>query len=134
MGPTITQQGDLTCIGDKLRIEQGPRLITAVATEELLHDDATAKHYYAGERPWPGPDGQVVMRVGVDALGKVIQLGQPMTYAAWGGEATDPDLVFKVYQLRSVTPDPDTTLTERWEKVGEFDTRDEALAAAFSLA
>lgn len=68
-----------TEIDGKVRIDTGPRRKQAVATEEILGDEVTATHYKVGGR---------------DALGKVIALGEEMTYLDWLG-----DRVFYVYKL-----------------------------------
>ena len=51
--------------GKDVRVEYGPSLKEGIATTELLHDANTEKHYQVGMR---------------DARGKVIRLGEPMTY------------------------------------------------------
>jgi len=52
-------------VGRRFRIEFGPALKEGIATEELLHDANTEKHYTIGTR---------------DARGTVIRLGYPMAY------------------------------------------------------
>ncbi|MBE3088019.1 MAG: hypothetical protein IMZ71_02735 [Chloroflexi bacterium] len=69
-------------IGTTIRVENGPARKTAIATEELLDNKVIASHYQAGLK---------------DALGKVIILGEPMTYLDYRGE-----LVWYIYQLQEV--------------------------------
>lgn len=66
-------------IGDRVRVERGPRMVTAIATEELLDDNVTAGHYKVG---------------GFDKLGKPIVLGQEFTYLDWLGPH-----VFHLYEF-----------------------------------
>lgn len=93
MTVTITQKGDITQVGENVRLESGPVRKIAIATEELLHDDATAGHYYVGERIEDG-----VRKIGRDALGKPIVLGEEMTYLQWGGRNTVPVMGWYVYK------------------------------------
>jgi hypothetical protein len=74
---------NITRVGDNVRIEPGPKLVTAVATEELLHDNRTAGHYHVGGR---------------DSKGRPIELGKEFTYLEWGGNEAEPKLVFYVYK------------------------------------
>lgn len=57
-------------IDNLVRIESGPLLKTAVATEALLSNAATADHYQTGAN---------------DALGRPITLGAEMAYLDWLG-------------------------------------------------
>jgi hypothetical protein len=66
-------------IGTTIRVENGPARKTAVATEELLDDAVTASHYQVGS---------------LDAMGKKIVLGKPMTYLDYLAED-----VWYIYQL-----------------------------------
>jgi hypothetical protein len=54
-----------TEFGPRVRVEAGAARKTAIATEELLSNAATAARYQVGAK---------------DALGKPIALGEPMTY------------------------------------------------------
>ncbi len=74
---------NITQVGDNVRIEPGPKLVTAVATDELLHNSRTAEHYSEGGR---------------DANGRPIELGKEFTYLEWGGAETEPKVVFYVYK------------------------------------
>lgn len=109
---------NITEVGDTLRIEPGPRMVTAIATDALLHDDRTAGHYAVGK---------------IDSAGKVIVLGEEMTYAEWGGNDHPRDDVFKLYQWTAVPASDETTDTHRWIKLAEYDSRDEAISAAFAI-
>src|SRR6476661_6554669 len=74
---------NITNVGDNVRIEPGPKLVTAVATEELLHNSRTAEHYVEGGR---------------DSNGRPIELGKEFTYLEWGGTETERKEVFYVYR------------------------------------
>lgn len=63
----------------KVRIEEGPAKLTAIATPELLDDAVTLSHYAVGKP---------------DALNKPIVLGEEMTYLDWKSK-----FVHKVYVL-----------------------------------
>lgn len=74
---------NITCVGENVRIEAGPKLVTATATEELLHNDRTADHYQVGLR---------------DAKGIPIKLGKEMSYLEWGGGKTEPNITYYIYK------------------------------------
>src|SRR5690349_14159103 len=88
MTATITQRGQITCVGDKVRIEQGPVRRREVATEELLHDRRTAAHYKVGEP---------------DAAGVKIELGKEMEFLEWGTGETASVLTHYVYLRKDRT-------------------------------
>lgn len=107
---------EVTGPGGTVRIEKGPARFREKATEALLSDDVTAEHYFAGKRkerigvtdprtrkPRVGPDGKPVMRevekIGVDAMGKPIKVGETHDFIDWKG--TRPP-VFTVYRLEDV--------------------------------
>jgi hypothetical protein len=73
---------ELIEIGTTIRIENGPARKDAIATKELLDDTVTKSHYAVGLR---------------DALGKVIVLGESMTYLDYFG-----DWAWYVYVLEAV--------------------------------
>ncbi|MBE3063853.1 MAG: hypothetical protein IMZ69_02400 [Spirochaetes bacterium] len=123
-------------IGTTIRVENGPARKTAIATEELLDDAVTVSHYHIGLK---------------DALGKVIVLGEPMTYLDYRGED-----VWYVYQLQEVgvnaagevlLPDSKHILktgrepedreavrtVEKWIPVAVETTKERALTAAHLL-
>lgn len=50
------------------------------------------------------------------------------------GSIMDDARAWYVFRLVDVSGDPDTTETTRWDEVGMFDDRDDALAAAFEFA
>lgn len=126
-------------IGSTIRVENGPARKVAVATRELLDDAVTARHYQEGA---------------LDAMGKRIVLGEPMTYLDYLGE-----LVWYIYQLgrmgldaegRPLKPDKVEDLQskaawkakaaegvrteERWIPVGVEASKAAALAIANGLA
>jgi hypothetical protein len=91
-----------------VRVEPGPARRTAVATEELLADAATAKHYQVGLR---------------DAAGDPIEIGKEMTYLDY--RATR---VWKVYLLS------DAGDGERYIWQSEHPDYEDAIVAATKLA
>lgn len=86
------------------RIERGPVTKQAIATPELLDNAVTASHYHVG---------------GLDANGKTIVLGEPMTYHDWKGE-----YAWKIYQ-----GDGDGG----WVKIDEKPTEVDAIAFVYLL-
>ena len=102
----ITFNGDIISLGDKVRIERGHCRRNAVATKELLSNDVTAAHYFAGMRK-VSEGGKTVEKVGIDALGKPIVLGEPMDYIDW----KSPERAWYLYQM-----DKDGI----WQKVGPY--------------
>jgi hypothetical protein len=109
-------------LGGRVRIERGPKVKEAKATEKLLSNDVTADHYQVGR---------------VDAVGKTIALDKPMRYVDWFGEYE-----WKVYALRTeplldalgnqLTDDAGNVRTQdRWVQVGAVDgDEEEALERA----
>ena len=95
-------------ISPRVRVEPGPVRRTAVATEELLADTATAKHYEVGRR---------------DAAGEPIELGKEMTYLDYKGPR-----VFKVYLLMEAGDG------ERYIWQSEHEAYEDAILAATKLA
>lgn len=103
---------------EKVRIESGPSLRTAKATDALLSDTVTAHHYKVG---------------GLDAQSNVITLNKPMVYLDWLGEA-----VWYVYRWEPVPPE---IIAERsmapdakyWAEKGVYPTLEEAEAAVTPL-
>jgi hypothetical protein len=95
-------------ISPRVRVEPGPVRRTAVASEELLADEATAKHYQVGRR---------------DAAGEPIELGKEMTYLDYRGAR-----VFKVYLLSEAGDG------ERYVWQSEHPQFEDAVVAATKLA
>ncbi len=84
--PAATREGNILRIGDTIRIEPSPVLITAKATEEILSNEVTAAHYQASR---PATDDEIAdpavatpdgLRTFVDVFGKPIVLGDDMQY------------------------------------------------------
>ena len=137
----ITRDATTLHIGDKFRIEPGPRRVTAVVTTELLDDSVTATHYALEINDTP--EG-VPPRQGIDALGKPIELGEEMTYLDWVGaqNGTPGSTVFYLYELDDMTPEeieartsedgtpPDETTI--WREVGTYETEEAALGTALA--
>lgn len=108
----LTRRGDMIVLGDdEVRIEEGAVRKTATATEELLHDDNTAPHYYAGVRPmtFNTPKGPIdIPAKGRDSLGNVIKLGQPMTYLDYGGAKAPGERCFYIFTKHPIDPTKET--------------------------
>jgi hypothetical protein len=109
MSANVTRKGNIIVLGDdQIRIEEGPKLRTAVANEELLHDDNTADHYYAGVKDMHFLDAlgkpYTQPRLGRDAVGNVIKLGEEFTYLDRGGKAASGSKCFYIYQRREIDP------------------------------
>jgi hypothetical protein len=83
-------------VGSNFRIEPGPALVTDIATEELLHDNMTAKHYHA-----PIQDGDKTI-FAKDVYGNPIRIGEEFTYADWGGDDNEGKTVFNIYEKTPV--------------------------------
>lgn len=96
---------ELIEIGESVRVENGPARKTEIASVALLDDAVTASHYKEGA---------------VDAMGKPIVLGEPMTYLDYRGK-----WVWYVYQLRD-----DPAGGQRWMPAGVETSKDRALTAA----
>ena len=90
-----------------VRVEKAKPYRTATATEALLDNERTAEHYHVGA---------------FDALGKLIVLGEKMTFVDW---RKSEDFVWRVYE-RSL----DDQDIERWVPAGDYATRDEAVSEA----
>lgn len=112
-------------LGGRVRIERGPKLKEAKATEQLLSNTVTAEHYQLGAR---------------DAKGRVIERDKPMSYLDWIGEQT-----WYIYALReeqavdavgnAMTDERgNPQMQERWVEVDTVDgDEDEALQRARSV-
>lgn len=137
----ITRDATTLHVGDKFRIEPGPRRVTAVVTEELLDNAVTATHYALEINDTP--EG-VPPRQGIDAFGKPIVIGEEMTYLDWvGAQNGNPgSTVFYLYELDDMTaaeieartsedgtPPEETTI---WREAGVFDTEEDALGVALA--
>lgn len=113
----------LVQVSPRVRVEPGPVRRTAVATEELLSDAVTARHY----KPTPkDPETGDFVRdkkggfIGPrDAAGKPIVLGEEMTYLDWRGKR-----VWKIYLHDG----------KRYRWHDERETYEEAVAEAAKLA
>lgn len=136
--PDFIRSGQILSIGDTIRIEPGPARIEAIATAELL-GEATADHYYPPRPATPEEiespavdtkDGQVFAK---DALGKDIEIGQPMTYLDWMA-FKNGNPVYYLYRLEDTTPEErETTTAEKiWREINAYPTEEEAISAALS--
>ena len=114
---------ELIQVTPTVRVECGPVRRATIATAEVLDDRVTARHYQVGRR---------------DALGKIIVLGEPMTYLDYRGPWG-----WHVYQVQPVmldaegriTDDPARGVTpdERYVEVGLEMDRADALELAGGL-
>lgn len=137
---SLIQIGDDDTIGSK-RIEPGPVKKTAKATKELLSNDVTADHYFAGQRQiGEDADGNPIMHTGVDADGRTIEEGAEINYLDWLGHQRGEEgcSCFYLYQLRERTAAEKKALeiegpSTVWAEVGQFPTEDEAISAALAL-
>lgn len=105
-------------IGENVRVEQGPKLVTEIATRECIDDTRTAAHYQFGR---------------LDALGNEIVEGQEFTYLAWGGSENAPIKVWYVYEwMQRMNPETGEEF-EAWTEIATFDDKDEAIEYAQTL-
>jgi hypothetical protein len=109
MTAKLTRKDSVIVLGDdEVRIEEGFVLKSSTATEELLHDDNSAQHYYTGvrDREYLDEAGKpyTVPVVGVDAKGKVIKLGEEMHFLAYGGVKAPAERCFYIFVKRPVDP------------------------------
>lgn len=132
--PKVTRHGDRIEIGnDQVRVEKGPQLRRAKATEAILADDKTAPHYQLGAR---------------DSFGKVIEEGKEFAYLDVFGDPVW--YLFEKVELAEDDPryqhqiapedaglNEDTTNVVAYQYVfeerGVFDTEQQAIAAGLAL-
>lgn len=137
----ILSEENITHVGDKFRIEPGPRVLKAVATPELLDNSQTALHYALEINDTPEGEDP---RPGVDALGETIELGKEMTYLDWTGvqQGREGSLVFYAYELDDMTKAEIKARTSEegvepedqtiWRELGFYETHDDALSAVLA--
>lgn len=122
---TVKRDGDMILIGSKVRVEQGPPLVTAKATAELLADAHTASHYAVGKP---------------DALGKPIVLGEDFSYLDFGGSETDGKRVWYVFEEVEIPeaerdkPGAETTDETRWIERGTRASEEAAISFGQQIA
>lgn len=103
---TVTRTGNILQIGENYRIEPGPRLVKAVADDNSLSDDVTARHYHA---PVPATPEEIAnpavetsdgFRYARDARGARIVPGLEFAYLDWLGvqNSIPGSLVWYVYE------------------------------------
>lgn len=102
----ITRTKSFIQVGPGVRVEPALLRKRAVATDELLDDSVTARHYKLGA---------------LDAKGKKIVLGEPMDYIDWRNRK---EKTYNVY----------AEVDSRYKLEGEYPTEEEALSTATSLA
>lgn len=93
-------------LSDTVRVDRGPPIRVAIATEALLRGGRLASHYRVGAP---------------DAIGNRIVLGRTMFYVDW--RAPETEYVFTVYRMRD----------GRYQIVERYGTEAEALVAAREL-
>lgn len=103
-------------ISDTVRVEDAPPRKRAIATEKLLSDTVTAKHYQVGAP---------------DALGNEIALGKKMDYIDW--RCSEEERVWNVYQLQLVKDPATEEEVERFVPVSSHPNQEEAEIAAKAL-
>lgn len=144
---------DITEIDGVVRIEPGPRRYTEIATLELLSNEITASHYHApfqrqartkdrkitfegetyvvSEEGDPVVDEQgapvMITHYAIDAIGRPIRLGEPMSFINWKQRKTDR--TFYVYR-KQVADDG----VERFLLEGDRATYEEAMSLATTIA
>lgn len=133
--------GDMVEIGGTVRIEPGPRKVVAKATEELLGNDMTADHYFAGERVvGQDADGNDLTHLGIDALAVPIVVGKDMTYLDWVAFQKDADAghdkVFYLYQLSKPTKaekEARESDAPFFREIAVFENEEEAISKGLEL-
>lgn len=150
----IRKLGDeITDIDGIVRIEPGPRRYTEIATTKLLANEVTASHYHApyerqartkdrsmifeGQSYVIAADGDpvadqkgepvMVTHYAIDALGRPIRLGEPMSFINWKQRRTDR--TFYVYRKQFADDG-----IERFLPEGDRPTFEEALSLATTIA
>lgn len=83
----VTNENGIINVGSNYRIEKGPALVSEIASAELLSNDRTADHYIEGQR---------------DATGKVIKIGEPITFLEWGGKSAPKKDVYYIFERQEV--------------------------------
>jgi len=104
----VNRDGNIINVGDNYRIEPGPALVKAVATEELLNNANTAEHYHA---PIERPDGGTTFAK--DSFGQPIIVGEEFHYLDHGGTEAEGKTVYYVYKKTPVN------FTDEFLKGGE---------------
>jgi len=140
----------LCSLGEKVRVERGPQVVTLPCTDENLRDDVTHNHYKVGRRDAEGrlirpDDREVELADDAQELARFkaareqdfrtpIGKGEPMKVADWaGGHAV---WVWKIYRVETVYAlDADGAPVERQKfvKVDEVEGKDDALARAHEI-
>ena len=93
-------------LSDYVRVEDGPLRRTEIATEELLSDEVTARHYQVGKP---------------DAAGNFISLGKELTFLDFKAKR-----VWYVYKFQAVMEDLPPEFRARCEKRKADGTASEA--------
>ena len=119
--------GDLLEIGDNIRIEAGPRLVTQKATPALIADLLVKATPAALDGADPATEPTLI-----DAKGAVIEAGSDVQLHNWDGFREGTDRVYWLYRLRERHDDEAEghNDTHIWAEVGCFDTEELAISAA----
>lgn len=125
--PTVTKLADdLYEIGSKARVERGPLMKTAMASEALFNGDAQRSAEQV-QRDELGTTLRGHYQLNAfDKLGKPIVPGREFAFLDWNGE-----WVWHVYELcveAWAGPDP------AWRRRGHYSSKDEATVAAALIA
>ncbi|MFO1151017.1 MAG: hypothetical protein U1E62_21795 [Alsobacter sp.] len=109
--PAVKRSGSIITVGQDVRIEAGPARLESKASPELLSNERTAEHYQVGL---------------IDAAGRTIEIGKPMTYLDWKGRPG-----FYVAQWVPDEAHPDQGV---WQDRGFYPTEEDAVAFAKTIA
>lgn len=123
------RSGGLVQIGDNLRIEAGPRMVTVTATEEVVHSlaaQASNASVDAGGEPTL-----------LDSTGQPVVAGQDIQQLDWKSynEGLEDGTVYYLYRLRERHEDEAEGHDEThiWAEEGVYDTEEQAISAALSM-
>jgi hypothetical protein len=131
-------------LGSDIRIERGPELKKAIASEKTLSDEVTHPQYHLPAKV-KMPNGQVQEIVARDSLGNEIRPGKEFHYLDWlvptdergwyvyKRETENPRFVFANHDEKG-QPQGDMIPDENdWREQGYFKTFEEAVEAAKAL-
>ncbi len=116
---TVGNKGSIVTVGNNMRIERGPALVTAAATPELLSDDLTASHYAVGKQ---------------DAKGEFIEEGKDFSFLNYGGTNHEGVYGYYVYKRRDLSEADqkalNTDYTYIYDEIGFKPTEEAAITFA----
>lgn len=128
------RSGDLVEIGDSIRVEAGPRLVTKTADAELIARMSEQSSPAAVNSPDEGRPHRVLL----DAKGNVVEEGAEIQVYDRDGfrEGADGGKVYYLYRLREREEDEPEghNDTHVWAEEGVYPTEEEAISAGLALA